>query len=313
MPTPNPTQNTSDSALQTAYTQARRLLRRSDVTGVSIGEALRKGKPRGLAICIYVAQKLPRKALTKAQRLPKSIAGIPVDILERRHVVHVLPLGERQARRLNSADPVPPGVEVGPHNGGTGTLGLVVVDALSSTRDICILTAAHVLNVPTGTAVYQPRIETPQNLLGHVRRKVLNKRCDAAIAVVDSNRQTTNLPMGCETPINGCRDVQMGDILCKSGSMTGVTQAVVKSIGLFKIDYPGYGEKLMEGFELCPLAGTDEISDEGDSGSVWYDPISGEGVGLSIAGDKLGEADINEWAFACHLSAVIQEMNVDFP
>src|SRR5687768_11675178 len=57
-------------------------LRRSGVTGVGIGAKVVAGRPTGqLAVTVFVAEKLPRTALTAAQLLPPDVAGVPTDVL----------------------------------------------------------------------------------------------------------------------------------------------------------------------------------------------------------------------------------------
>ncbi len=47
----------------------------------------------------------------------------------------------------------------------------------------------------------------------------------------------------------------------------------------------------------------------GDSGSLWYDPATQEGLGLHFAGED-DHAPAAEFALACHLDAVLDELLV---
>lgn len=297
---------------QEAYALARRFLRRSNVTGVSIGEAIRGGVGDGLAICVHVNQKVAYASLTKAQRLPKEIAGIPVDVVERQFVAHSLTAEQRKLRRVIPQNPAAPGVEVAAHHGEPGTLGVMVVDLLTPQRDLCLLTAAHVLNSPVGTPVYQPGTKDPASLIGHVRRRVLSSYCDGALAVLDVGRFSVNLPIELTRSITGIRQVKIGDVLVKSGMMTGVSRAVVKHVGEFDIRMPNLEQMYMQGFVLQPLAGVQEsICERGDSGAIWYDETTGEGVGIHIAGDTCGKGYEDDVAFACNLSSVLAQLDAE--
>jgi hypothetical protein len=304
----------TDPDLQEAYAQSRRFLRRPYVTGVSIGEAVRGGVADGIAVCVHVEQKVAKKSLSKAQRLPIDIAGIPIDVVERRFVAHSLTAAQRQQRRLIPQNPAPPGVEVAAHNGEPGSLGAVVVDLLTPLREPCLLTAAHVLAVAAGTAVYQPGTGAPGTLIGHVRRRILSAICDGALAVLDAGRSLTNLPAELNSTIRGCRRVKPDDVLVKSGMMTGVTRAVVKHFGEFTISMPNYSSRTMTGFVLLPLTGVEHpICDRGDSGAIWYDEETGQGVGIHIAGDTNGPGYADDAAFACNLTDVLEELHAIIP
>lgn len=300
----------TDPNLQEAYAQARRFLRRRYVTGVSIGEAVRRGIPGDLAVCVHVEQKLAAGLLSRAQRLPKEVAGIPIDVVERRFVSHSLTPTQRQQLRLIPQNPAPPGVEVAAQQGEPGSLGTLVVDLLTPSREPCLLTAGHVLAAAVGTAVYQPGTEGPGSLIGHVRRRVMSARCDGALAILDAGRKLTNLPAGLNSAIRGCRPVKLDDVLVKSGMMTGVTRAVVKHVGEFSIYLSGFNSRTMIGFVLQPLAGSEHsICDGGDSGGIWYDEVTGEGVGMHIAGDANGPGYADDAAFACNLTDVLDELD----
>jgi hypothetical protein len=281
------------------------------VTGVSIGEARRRGKAAGLAVCIHVSQKVDKGLLPKAQRLPTEIAGVPVDVVESSFSLHTLGAAQHKQRRLDPQNPIPPGVEIGAlHSGEFGTVGAVVVDLLSPAKEQCLLTAAHVLDCPAYTLVYQPCTGEPGTMIGHARRRI--PHCDAALAVLHGNRSASNTPLGLTTPISGCREVGHDDVLVKSGMMTGVTRAVVKYVGEFRIPLGAFDSRVMVGFVLKPLDGAvDPISDKGDSGAVWYDEETGEGVGLHIGGDAYGPGLEDDEAFACNLNEVLKEIHAE--
>lgn len=293
-----------------AYAQARRFLRRRYVTGISIGQAWRGGVPDGMAICIHVDQKVEDSQLSNAERLPREIAGVPVDVIECVHRARGMTDAERRARRVVPASPALPGVEIAVQSLQLGTLGMIVMDSLSPDHPLCLLSAAHVLDAPEGAPVYQPGREVQANLIGHVGRRVWNRYGDAAIAPI-SGRSVSNIPLGSQKKIGEPREVRLGEVLLKSGSMTGLTRARVTHVGEFRVTYSGDFALVMEGFQLAPLDGeSGEISDGGDSGSVWHDEITGQAIGLTVAGDSLGAADPAEWAFACHMVTVFKLLDI---
>jgi hypothetical protein len=59
-----------------------KLLRYDNVVGVASGIRTRKGKPTGEpCLVVYVSRKRPKKDLKPGQVLPRSLDGVPVDIV----------------------------------------------------------------------------------------------------------------------------------------------------------------------------------------------------------------------------------------
>src|SRR5262245_41676227 len=59
------------------------LLRYPNVVGVAAGIRMRKGKPTGEpSLIVYVSRKRPKKSLKADQILPRSLDGVPVDVVE---------------------------------------------------------------------------------------------------------------------------------------------------------------------------------------------------------------------------------------
>lgn len=60
-----------------------KLLRYPNVVGVATGIRTRKGKPTGEpSLVVYVSRKRPKKDLKPDQILPRSLDGVPVDVVE---------------------------------------------------------------------------------------------------------------------------------------------------------------------------------------------------------------------------------------
>lgn len=295
--------------LTAALREASRFVQRSYVTGLGIGEPSKNGRvlEGELAVCVHVREKFPEELLGKHQIFPQLVNDVRLDVEQRYFLPRNLSDEEILLRRIFPANPAMPGVEVGLENSGGGTLGLLVYDRTDGRA--CLLSAAHVLSGTPRATVYQPGWDNEAQPIGTVRRTLWNGHGDATIAVLDRHRPLDNRPLlGVE--ISGVRHVRPGDVLEKSGATTGLTRARVKTIGGWEVPYYDRGPIWMQGFELRPVDPADlaEISDGGDSGSVWYDPETGEGVGMTVAGDRLGPATSDEWTFCCHLDTVFDKL-----
>lgn len=293
-----------------ALWEVTRFSRRDYVTGIGIGEPREGGKVLDgkLAITVQVREKLPNRLLRKDQIFPRQLHGVRLDVVQRNHRPLSMSIEEKRLRRFRPAYPAVPGVEVGVEHQRGGTLGLLVYDRTDGHQ--CLLTAAHVLMAGASTTVYQPSLENEAQPIGSVRRSLFSARGDAGIAVLDRHRPVQPMPIG-GVNLTGVRRVRMNEVLEKSGARTGVTRAKVTMVGECEIPYEGWPAIRMEGFGLRPLDPSipQEISDGGDSGSVWYDAATGEAVGLTVAGDLSGTDD-DEWTFCCHLDSVFDELEI---
>jgi hypothetical protein len=101
-----------------------------NVCGLGVGFKVKAGRRlRKLAIRVYVTEKVPLGKLKRAHRLPRSIEGIPVDVIVQKPLFHVFdpfhPSPEHAARRGVLLG----GISIGIAGSGTGTRG-----AASTTR-----------------------------------------------------------------------------------------------------------------------------------------------------------------------------------
>ena len=105
------------------------------------------------------------------------------------------------------------------------------------------------------------------------------RRVDAALARIEHGLVCRNDQMGTGKVIRSFREPVVGDILEKSARTTGTTRARVAAV-----ERPA--AELTNAFILERLSGdTEPISCDGDSGAVWYDPETLEGVGLHHGGE----------------------------
>lgn len=313
---------TSDEKeLDHAYRVAvRRFFSRSYVTGVTVGEKMKSGKYLSETVVrVHVREKMPNSVLRKNQIFPKEIEGVRLDVIERVYQTRAgssLTREERRLRNLFPVYPLQPGVGVSRSGGEAGTLGLVVWDLETGAPGF--LTAAHVFRQghddPT-LAIDSVIVQPAFNQGWHPAETTIARRyrwdpdIDAAFVPFLLQRRLNSRPLGLDEYTPQVRQAQRGDIVVKSGQTTGVTVGRVEAIG--KIQVSG---RTLQGFEIRPLVNenplNEEISEGGDSGSIWFHRDSREPVGLNVAGDRVGTAGRDEHALACHLEGVLERLDV---
>ncbi len=305
--------------VQRAYEKALRAFgHRPDVTGVDIGYKYRDGQ-RGeeVVLRVHLREKLAPGLIDPAQLLPRDIDGVPLDVIQGSYTPSgggILALAARRHRR----NTVQPGLSISHHLGTAGTIGAIVYDRIDGAP--CILSNKHVLAeaalAEAGDQILQPgRIDGGRrdvDAIARLRRMHLGTRGDAAIAALNQSRQMRTALYGSDIHIHETRRAQVGDLAAKSGRTTGVTDGRVDGVGKFKVRY-GFTDHWIEGFKLRTQdpANPDnlELTRHGDSGALWYDPVTSEGLGLHFAGEN-DSAPAAEYALACHLDAVLDELLV---
>jgi len=178
-----------------------------------------------------------------------------------------------------------PGISIGEKK-TWGTLGMFVVDAWGT---LCLLSAKHVL-APVGHAEDRPVRHPAPKDHGPEAPVVASlwwwdDALDVALAKIATGTVCTPEIMETGQVIKSFRAPRKGDVLEKSGRSTGTTRAVV-----VEERRPVGG--IPSAFILERLPGEDgPISCEGDSGAIWYDPETGEGVGMLHGGEvEVGRA-----------------------
>jgi hypothetical protein len=169
-----------------------------------------------------------------------------------------------------------------------------------------------------GDPILQPGVADGGRLnrdeVGHLERSILSRDGDAAIAFLDSASDRTVLSAQHETAVvlQSARICRVGEILEKSGRTTGVTRGRVDGAGSYKVNY-SVGEREIDGFKVVSVEDNnpdnEEVSSGGDSGSVWYDTVTKQGVGLHFAGETNPDPTA-EYGIACHLPSVLTALNV---
>ncbi len=308
--------NFTEKEMQAAYEKAiQRFLHRDNITGIDIGFKYTDGKRlKTQTIRFHVAEKIPNSQLEAVALFPDEIDGVPTDVIQ---AIYAPQLTAVQSRRRRF-DYLQPGVSVGHPNVTAGTLGAIVYD--NQTGAPCMLSNWHVLagsdDAHIGDGILQPgRIDggrKPDDETAVLKRYILNKTGDAAIAQLNGNRPALRLQYETNVIAQSARKAKNGDILEKSGRTTGVTSGEVDGGGRYKIRY-SVGVVAVDGFKIVPLdksnPNDDEISLGGDSGSLWYDPETSEGVGLHFAGET-SSVPSAEHGIACHLPDVLSALDV---
>ncbi|MGD9682778.1 MAG: hypothetical protein AB7W16_16430 [Candidatus Obscuribacterales bacterium] len=324
--------------VQLVRKNAQKYLNLPNVTSVGVGYKITDGKPTGeLCFQFTVRQKLGDAALESAgmEILPKEIDGVKVDVIERSYHTHYDLVEEPNKTELESLSPrdqrrtrlnrILPGISVCNAKGTAGTLGAIVYDIESG--DPLILSNWHVLNGPNGrvgdTIVQPGPYDDPDymnNKVGRLLRSHLGLAGDCAVSSIDS-RSFSSQVLDLDVVPSRIARVNLGDKVVKSGRTTAVTYGVVRRVGVTtKIEYGGeYGEQAIGAFEIGidpdfqPDRG--EVSEGGDSGSLWMIHENGKATDIVVGLHFAGETDPNpdaEHALACNIHSVCEKLKVSF-
>jgi len=298
--------------------QAKRLARRyPDVIGVDYGYLYKDGvRTDKIGIRYHVPAKLPLSALPAERRLPAKVNGIETDVVEAGYEPHA-------ADPYIAAAVLQPGHSVGnvPRI-SDGTLGLFVRDRRDGV--VCLLSNWHVLcggeAAQRGDAISQPGPsfsgqEAPR-AVAQLRRWIgPQQQYDAAIAALDQGFQFDETLLDSTVRSTCIAEAAIGMTAVKAGVSSGITHGLVDAVdGHYRIPYDGFGggSFWLRGFRLVPHPDfhDKDVSQAGDSGSVWVDMASGQAIGLHFAGeDDLGP--LNEYALAHALPTLFDALDID--
>jgi hypothetical protein len=269
-------------------------------------------------IRVYVAEKKEPSAIPPAERIPKSIQGVPTDVNQ----VKVVNAHEDSAKYR----PITGGIEITNNvvdvNGkiSVGTLGCLATD--NSDGKTVMVTNFHVIGGTAGVTVLQPATAAA-DVIGTVKRGQITGTIDAAIADVDPAIATTgdeinSLFLNGSNHIAGVTDPVGGMRAFKVGRTTGLTDGkVVDPDSVVTITYdPPIGPKSLSKMILvqctkvsgcccctCNVVDSSrEFSESGDSGSAVVNDQR-MAIGLIVGGGG-GES------YACRMSEVESGMNV---
>ncbi|NSL86792.1 hypothetical protein ECE50_008120 [Chitinophaga sp. Mgbs1] len=294
-------------------------LHQPGVTAVDVGYKYKDGKRTDeIAIRVHVAKK--KTDVPAKEKVPKTIEGIPTDVIEGIYYPQVLSEPVADSAITAFADtgtytPLKGGISIGPDRviSGyvyTGTLGAIVKDA--TTNETLLLSNFHVMCVDTGWHVGdqmdQPsRVDggTSASNVGALKRAVLSGHVDGAVSTV-SGRSTL-----CEIvdigKVKGTATAVLNAPVRKRGRTTLLTYGFVDAISAtINVDYgDGIGVRTLSNqIGIRPdTSRNPKFSDHGDSGSVVVDAAN-KVIGLLFAGDSSGYTFINP------ISYVLTELNI---
>lgn len=284
-----------------------------NVVGVGVGEQIVAGKPTGIMVVkFFVRVKYPEHELSKTTLLPKSIAGLPVDVEETglfRRFAPAMPNPKTKIR------PAQPGCSVGykdPNNQivMAGTFGAVV----KNKTERYILSNNHVLadenRLPVGAPIFQPGLLDGGNattdqiaaLTRFIALSAAGNKVDGAIAKVTSNHLVSKdvLHIGAPT---GTAAAAIDMAVHKFGRTTSYTVGQVKSIDTdVTVGYETGNFIFQEQIIIVGSSGS-PFSAAGDSGSLILQRGTNKAVGLLFAGS-------NTHTIANHLGDVLQALKV---
>ncbi len=265
-----------------------------NLVGIGIGEKVVADRPTGeLCVKVLVARKYPKGKISRSDRIPAAIGGIPTDVEGVGYARKFQIPNQRRQR------PVPGGVSgslgldavAGRY---AGTLGLVVADR-ATPQILYVLSNNHVLadenRAPIGADVVQPATldgGVPGDRVASLMRfepLVFNNapnQMDAAIARFDTGVGVAKLILGLGAP-TGSVDPGLNLLVRKAGRTTGVTEGVVRTVHFdaFNIRYDQGVVRMDDVMVIEGVHGA--FSRPGDSGSAIVDS-QGRVVSLLFAG-----------------------------
>jgi len=248
------------------------------VTGISISIKEVGGEldtAVGPVIAIHVRKKQKNTRIPPASRIPTQILGIPTDVIEATYS----PSATSAAGSAPAVFPLRPGSSYARHNGTAATLAGVVRDEAGARH---LLSTAHTLrqggNFKKGDLMVHPGPRDSQQPVGVARYEDVYLSLDAGIARLEPEIQAINRALLSNRLILAPEMPKLLDVLEKSGRTTHVTRGVVLGVGSIGGYYPAMRLAL-------PAGDPGPISDEGDSGSTWYDAATFAAKGLHVAID----------------------------
>jgi len=270
-----------------------------NVVGVGIGEQIVDDKPTGvMAVKFFVRVKYPERDLSKKSLLPKSIAGLPVDVEETGLFRRFAPAKDTSGipNPKTKIRPAQPGSSVGFQDPGNqiimaGTFGELVKDK----SGIYILSNNHMLadegRLPAGAPIFQPGLLDGGNpnmdqvaaLTRFIALKSGANKVDCAIAKVTGNNLVSKDVLHIGAPA-GTADAAIDMAVHKFGRTSSYTVGHVKSIDTDVTVGYETGNYTFQEQIIIVGTGKSSFSAAGDSGSLILQRGSNAAVGLLFAG-----------------------------
>jgi hypothetical protein len=333
-----PAKKTVDDAIEALDSVRREWLRRPGVTAVDVGFKI-KGEDLTdvVAIRVHVERKLPVPELAGSEvfnetgKADKKVGGFPVDVIEATYGLSQGPATEpivldyededaiAAIERTTAFDPLIGGISCGNPRVTAGTIGAIVFDR--ATCRPMILSNWHVLAgasaAAAGEGILQPgRVDGGTQVVATLTRMRLDSRMDAAVATLNSARGHTRDILGLGT-ITGIETATLGMLVVKSGRTTGITRGVIDGVSMTtSINYTDPGvitfNNQIRIVPRPPWPAVDyEVSQGGDSGSVWLRDGTNGAIGLHFAGETQ-PAPTSENAICSPIGPIATELNFSF-
>jgi len=168
-----------------------------------------------------------------------------------------------------------------------------------------------------GEPIVQPgSIDGGTETVATLTRMRLDSRMDAAVATLNGVRSHTRDILGLGT-VSGMEAAHLGMQVQKSGRTTAITEGVVDGVSMsVNINYGDPGVvSFTNQIRIVPLppwpAVDTEVSQGGDSGSIWLNKANNKAIGLHFAGEN-DPTPSAENAICNPIEAVANELNFSF-
>ena len=333
-----PSKKVVEDAIAALDSVRREWLRRPGVTAVDVGFKITGDVlTDDVALRVHVARKIPVAELAKSEvfnetgKTPKRIGSFPVDVIEATYGPSsrapseptVLDHDDEDAiaaiERTTAFDPLIGGISCGNPRVTAGTIGAIVFNR-TNCRPM-ILSNWHVLAgasaAAVGEGIVQPgRVDGGTQTVATLTQMRLDARMDAAVATLNGARSHSRDILGLGT-VSGIDTATLGMLAVKSGRTTGITRGVVDGVSLSTSI--NYGDPGVVSFTnqvrivpRPPWPAVDyEVSQGGDSGSVWLNEANNRAIGLHFAGET-NPAPTSENAICSPMAPIAAELDFSF-
>ena len=263
-----------------------------------------------VAFLVYVKRKVSAHELTDAERIPAVVEGVPTDVIQ-------MPVPRREADVLWGGSEASTGF-LGNSTGTLGAIGLTTsTNTVAAAGTPVLLTNHHVAeeigaNVGNGCMCSCWCCEC--GVIGRVIDTRATPALDASIATLLAGVPRSRAIAGIGA-VTGIAPAKIGDIILKYGQTTGLTKGSIIDDNL-QIPPSGPSDFAYAGqLYVVPEAPTTDMSQGGDSGSVYVNMENRKVVGLHHSAPSSGHT---EAAIGCHMTklgggGVADELKIDFP
>jgi hypothetical protein len=294
---------------------------------VGIGYKFVGGKrTRTLSVRLYVIQKLPRRLIAHADRLPENVDGIPTDVIEAAPA-YLAASPTCSLGKLREQRPALGGISGANESIQAGTLAARCRSRRpEDSANRFVLGNCHTLAdlglAGLGSAVLQPsthdggtvetnRLASLERFVPILESATAANRVDAAIAKLDAI-DAMNAGICTLGAIEGGGTATYETRVHKHGRTTGYTGGVVDDPAVdtlipLRRDDPTRLTRFVDQLRIRPLPGQFVFAQPGDSGALVLTKPDNKAVGLLFACPDNGS-----FAYANPIGAVLDALDIDF-